>query len=199
MSKNINTRKQLSIYLNADMIMNRGVKLSFSEYIKSLIKRDYIMMYLRALRKTEYYKDKSNFLYIWNHIWFSKHGRTLGISIEPGVFKQGLVIPHNGTIVIGGGNTIGAYCVLHTGVCITNGNKMIGEGLYCSTGSKIINDVKIGDNVSIGANAVVLESVEDDTLVVGIPAKPVKKAVPWYIRDGKEFERRYKLCEDLEN
>ena len=34
--------------------------------------------------------------------------------------------------------------------------------------------MKIGNNVKIGANAVVLNDVEDNSIVVGIPAKPIR-------------------------
>ncbi|WP_303017004.1 hypothetical protein [Holdemania massiliensis] len=197
MGRCIDSKQKLKFYLNADMIMNRGVQLTAIEHIKSLIKRDYIMIYLRALRKVEYYKGKSKFMYLLYRIQFSKHGIKLGFSIEPNVFEYGLVIPHHGTIVVGGGNAIGSYCVLHTCVCITNGQKNIGNGLYCSTGVKILNDITIGNNVSIGANAVITKPIEDDVLVIGIPGSVVRKASPWYIHDGGEFQRRFALCEKL--
>lgn len=88
----------------------------------------------------------------------------LGFSIARNVFGYGLVIPHYGTIVVGSGNIIGNYCVLHTSTCITAGNKRIGNGFYCSTGAKILDDVVIGDNVTVGANAVVNKNVDGNSL-----------------------------------
>ena len=41
-------------------------------------------------------------------------------------------------------------------------------------GQKCFGPIKIGNNVKIGANAVVLKDVEDNLTVVGIPAKPMK-------------------------
>ena len=39
------------------------------------------------------------------------------------------------------------------------------------TGAKILGPIKIGNNVKIGANSVVLKDVPDNTTIVGIPGK----------------------------
>ena len=114
------------------------------------------------------------------------------------MFGYGLVIPHYGTIVVGAGNTIGNYAVLHTSTCITAGNKIIDDALYLSTGAKIINDISLGNCVSVSANSVVNKSIqESNVLLVGSPAIVKKESEPWYIRDGKEFERRVSAVEAL--
>lgn len=108
------------------------------------------------------------------------------------------MIPHYGTIVVGSGNIIGNYAVLHTCICITAGKKIIGDGLYCATGSKILNDVHIGDYVTVGANAVLNKSVpEGKTLVLGIPAQKKREELPWFIRDGEVYSDRQRQCEEL--
>ena len=59
------------------------------------------------------------------------------------------------------------YCVLHTSICITVGNKQIGNGFYCSsTGAKVLNDIFIGD-VTVGANAIVNKSFEGSCWLLG--------------------------------
>ena len=121
----------------------------------------------------------------------------MGFTIARNVVDYGLVIPHYGTIVVGGGNSIGRYAVLHTSTCITEGKKTIGDGFYLSTGAKVLKDVKIADNVSIGCNAVVYKDVEDSGMfVAGNPAQPIKKSEAWYVRDGEEYNRRVALCEE---
>ena len=40
---------------------------------------------------------------------------------------------------------------------------------------KFFGPIKIGDNVKIGANSVVLNNIEENTTVVGIPGKVTKK------------------------
>ena len=54
------------------------------------------------------------------------------------------------------------------------GGSVIGDNCYISPGVKIVKPVKIGNNVVIGANAVVNKDIPDNTMVAGIPAKPIK-------------------------
>lgn len=71
---------------------------------------------------------------------------------------------------------IGTKCVIGTNVTI--GGKsghyqvpIIGNNVYISTGAKVLGPIKIGSNATIGANAVAIKNVEDNTVVVGVPAK----------------------------
>lgn len=51
----IRSLTELKFYLQADMMMNRGMfKKDVKSCLKELIAPDYIMKYLRCLRKTEY-------------------------------------------------------------------------------------------------------------------------------------------------
>jgi serine O-acetyltransferase len=43
-------------------------------------------------------------------------------------------------------------------------------------GSKILGAIHIGNNVTIGANAAVINDVKDNTTVVGIPAREIEKS-----------------------
>lgn len=52
---------------------------------------------------------------------------------------------------------------------------IIGENVEIGAGAVILNNVKIGRNVKIGANAVVTKDIPDDTIVVGIPARLVER------------------------
>lgn len=42
-------------------------------------------------------------------------------------------------------------------------------------GQKYFGPIEIGNNVKIGANAVVLKNVESDVTIVGMPGKVVKR------------------------
>lgn len=93
---------------------------------------------------------------------------------------KGLRIHHFGTLIINGGASIGDYCSLRPGVVIGNrydGNDLptIGNHVSVGVGAKILGNVKIGDNVAIGANAVVLCDVPSDSAAVGVPAKIVPR------------------------
>lgn len=121
-------------------------------------------------------------------------GMKLGFTIAQNVFGYGLVIPHYGTIVVGSGNRIGNYAVLHTSICITTGKKNIGNGLYVSTGARILNDVKLGNYVTVAANAVVNKNFEDHGLLIGVPAELKKCEDEWY---SGEYLKRQTVCEVL--
>lgn len=118
----INTKKELKFYIKADLMMNRGAfDVGFKQRIVNFFSPDYVIHFLKVLRKSEYYYNKNKFLskyYKWKK---HKLELKLGFSIGSGVFGYGLTIPHYGTIVVGSGNKIGNYCVLHTGICITAG------------------------------------------------------------------------------
>lgn len=49
----------------------------------------------------------------------------------------------------------------------------IGDGCHLSTGSRVLGPVSLGANVVVGANAVVLDDVEDGSVVVGVPARAI--------------------------
>lgn len=77
---------------------------------------------------------------------------------------------------------IGKNCII--GSCVTIGGKsgwyevpMIGDNVEIHSGAKIIGPVRIGNNVIIGANAVVTKDIPDNCVVAGIPAKIIKENI----------------------
>lgn len=112
---------------------------------------------------------------------FNRLGLKLGFSIGCDCLGYGVVIPHYGTIVIGNSNRIGNYAVLHTSTTISNNGKVIGDGLYLSTGVKITSKIVLGSGISIGANSLVnKDCYENDVLLGGMPAKVIKQSDIWY-------------------
>ena len=51
----------------------------------------------------------------------------------------------------------------------------IGDNCYIGPGAKIIGNIKVGNNVAIGANAVVTKDIEPYSIVGGNPAKLIRK------------------------
>lgn len=51
----------------------------------------------------------------------------------------------------------------------------IGDNVNLYTGVTILGPVKIGSNVTIGAHSLVLDSIPDNSLAVGNPAKVIKQ------------------------
>jgi serine acetyltransferase len=59
--------------------------------------------------------------------------------------------------------------------CNISGEVQIGGGNFWGTGVKIINRCTVGENVVIGAGAVVIADVPDNVTAVGVPAKVKKR------------------------
>lgn len=131
---------------------------------------------------------------IFNKIRYSRLSLKLGFSIGPLVFGYGLVIPHYGSIVVGPSNRIGKYAVLHTSICITDSQKIIGDGLYCSTGCKLIFCGELGHNITIGANCVVSKEFKTNgVLLTSIPCAIKAERVGWYILNDKYAKRVFSV------
>lgn len=58
--------------------------------------------------------------------------------------------------------------------CNISGEVLIGEGVYCGTGVKIINQTSIGEFAIVGAGAVVTKPLPAYCTAVGVPAKVIK-------------------------
>ena len=106
-----------------------------------------------------------------------------GIEIHPGAkIGRRLFIDHGSGIVIGETTEIGDNCTIYHGVtlggrgkCKVKRHPTIGNNVLIGCGAKILGDIKVEDNVKIGAMAVVLEDLEADNTYVGIPIKKVNK------------------------
>lgn len=89
---------------------------------------------------------------------------------------QNFVIDHHGGIVISGYTRFGDNCRIRNGVCIGLSRvsdpcaPVIGNNVDIGAGAKLLGRITIGDNVLIGANAVVVRNVPANCLAVGVPA-----------------------------
>ena len=105
-----------------------------------------------------------------------------GVSIgDRVIIGPGLLLNH-GHVVIDGETSIGRECSLGPFVTIglnTGGPDVAFEGpileqfVFVGTGAKILGRVRIGYNARIGANAVVITDVPDNSTAVGVPARIV--------------------------
>jgi sugar O-acyltransferase (sialic acid O-acetyltransferase NeuD family) len=59
--------------------------------------------------------------------------------------------------------------------CNISGEVKVGEATFWGTGAKAINRKTIGNNVIIGAGAVVTTDIPDDVTAAGVPARIVKR------------------------
>jgi serine O-acetyltransferase len=85
-------------------------------------------------------------------------------------------IDHFGGIIISGDAVFGDDCILRNGVTVglrrtgRRGAPVIGNRVDIGAGAKILGNIQIGDDVAIGANAVVISDVPCNSIAVGVPA-----------------------------
>ena len=73
---------------------------------------------------------------------------------------------------------IGRNAYFQHGVVVNYRCKGIGDDVYFGPGAKVIREVRIGDRVRIGANAVVMCDLPDDCTAVGVPARIIPQRGP---------------------
>jgi serine O-acetyltransferase len=105
-----------------------------------------------------------------------------GIEIHPGAtIGRRFFIDHGAGVVIGETTEIGDDVLLYQGVTLggTGAEKgkrhpTLGNSVVVGTGAKILGNIRIGDNVKVGAGSVVVHPVPDNSTVVGIPGRVVR-------------------------
>ena len=114
-----------------------------------------------------------------------------GVEIHPGArIGRRLFIDHGMGVVIGETAEIGDDVTLYHGVTLggTSSSKgkrhpSLGDRVTVGAGAKILGNIRIGSDSRIGANAVVVKSVPENSVVVGIPGQVVRKAKPHHEGD----------------
>jgi serine O-acetyltransferase len=105
----------------------------------------------------------------------SFYGIEIGKDVTLG---NGVYFVHPLGIVIGGTSRVGDRVRFYgnntVGTAKDNGYPVIEDDVWIGAGARILGPVRVGARARIGANAVVLEDVAPDTVVVGIPARPVR-------------------------
>uniref|UniRef100_UPI0025DF9B91 serine O-acetyltransferase n=1 Tax=Thiocapsa sp. TaxID=2024551 RepID=UPI0025DF9B91 len=91
------------------------------------------------------------------------------------------LIEHFGGIIISGDAVFGDDCVVRNGVTVglrhrgVRGAPVIGDRVDIGAGAKVLGPIRIGNDVAIGANAVVIRDVPDGCLAVGVPARIIAR------------------------
>ena len=71
-------------------------------------------------------------------------------------------------------STMGSFSSLGPGA-ITGGNVQIGECTAIALGAKVLNGRKIGSHSVVGSSCLVYDDVDNEVVVIGIPAREVRK------------------------
>ena len=108
-----------------------------------------------------------------------------GIEIHPAAtIGRRFFIDHGMGVVIGATTIIGDDVLLYQGVTLGGtGNEhgkrhpTLGNNIVVGAGAKILGNIEIGSNSRIGAGSVVIDSVPENSTVIGIPGKIVKQKI----------------------
>lgn len=122
--------------------------------------------------------------------WFRTHGvkggpgwaqrrllRLYGLEIQPGAeVGGGCYIAHPAGCVIRAAS-VGDDATIIAAVTVGLNKEAvwptIGDRVFLGAGCRVLGSITLGDDVRVGANAVVLTDVPDGVTMVGVPARPV--------------------------
>jgi serine O-acetyltransferase len=128
-----------------------------------------------------------------------------GIEIHPGAtIGRRFFIDHGTGVVIGETAEIGDDVLLYQGVTLGGtGNERgkrhptLGNSVVVGAGAKVLGNIRIGDNVKIGAGSVVVRPVPDNSTVVGIPGRVVRVRPEGQLEHGRLPDPEGQAIEDL--
>ena len=106
------------------------------------------------------------------------------ISVKASIGTNTIFHHHGVGCVVHDNAVIGENCHIFQNVTLGSkwshgkldgGASIIGNNVLIGAGAVILGNIKVGDNVNIGANAVVITDIPDNSIAVGVPAKIISK------------------------
>lgn len=131
--------------------------------------------------------------WLWRHgAYFPARGLSqaarwaTGIEIHPAArIGDGVFIDHGAGVVIGETAEVGNDVTIYHGVTLggttlEHGKRhpTIGHRVTIGAGAKLLGNLTVGDDSQIGANAVLVRSVGDSSVVVGVPGQVISSSRP---------------------
>ena len=106
-----------------------------------------------------------------------------GISIPYScIIGHSFYIGHFGGIILNANTKIGDNCNISQGVTIgvsgrgeKRGVPVLGDNIYIGANAVLAGNINIGNNCVIAANSLVIESIVDNSTVIGVPAKVINQ------------------------
>jgi serine O-acetyltransferase len=153
------------------------------------------LKFMTIFRLTQYYRKKNRIMFYFFFIWLRRLKIKYGFDISyRTTIGKGFYIGHFGTIVIHGDVVIGQNCNISQGITIgvsnygkNQGVPVIGNNVFIGPGAAVFGNITIGDHVTIGANAVVTDSVAEHKTIVAAKAILLDKDLsPYYIHNPSQ-------------
>ena len=131
------------------------------------------LMGCRPEFRSVFYK-RARLLRLLSSWWL--RGKT-ALEISTNDIGGGMIIQHGFSTIISA-EKIGKNCKIYQQVTIGYTHDLrapvLGDNVEVCCGAKVLGGITIGDNVLIGANAVVVKDVPANSVVAGVPAKVIK-------------------------
>jgi len=118
-----------------------------------------------------------------------------GIEIHPGArIGSGFFIDHGMGVVIGETAEVGDDVTIYHGVTL-GGTSLekgkrhptIGDRVVIGAGAKVLGNITIGADSRIGANAVVVKTAPENSVIVGVPGQIVQRSHPHTSGDAPDL------------
>ncbi len=176
----IKTKRDLKYYLEEDRkAFGKERKWKF----KSVFFPDDNFRFMKLLRHWEYhYNTHHKIRTLFYAFRCGRLGRKIRVSLPPNVAGPGFHLTH-GNFIANEKAKVGAHCKVFDGVTIggtgrydKNFAPQIGDRVVLCSGAKVNGNIRILDDVVVGANAVVTHDIlEKGITVAGIPAKKISE------------------------
>jgi bifunctional UDP-N-acetylglucosamine pyrophosphorylase/glucosamine-1-phosphate N-acetyltransferase len=147
-----------------DSKIGNGCKILASVVEGAVIEDDVDMGPFARLRKGAHLK---------NHVHMGNFGEVKDSTLHEGV-KMGH-FSYIGNAIIGAHTNIGAGTITANYDGEKKHTTEIGEDAFIGSDTMLVAPLKLGDGARTGAGAVVTKNVAEDTLVVGMPARAIRK------------------------
>lgn len=185
----IKTKDDLKYYLQCDKVA-LGINKKHPSFL-----HDAIWKFEILYRKTEYHFNNRDSIfhrlaYMIYYFRFRRQCIKRCSEFPLNVFEEGLVIWHGYNIIINGNARVGRNFSISANCCIGQAHNeypTIGNNVEMSLGSIIIGGIKVADDVTIGAGAVVTKSIDESfTTWGGVPAKLISRKQNNYVTEKKK-------------
>lgn len=174
-------------YLKSDLYCYEG-KTSFGSFVK-YYRKSAGFRFLVAFRLIN---EKGFWKIIGVILWMLRNKQLIQIQRKTKI-GYGLYIGHGGPIVVNPTTIIGDNCNLSQFTTIGANDEqaaVIGDNVYIAPNCCLVENVIIGNNVTIGAGSVVTKNIPENATAVGNYAKVINYNNPGrYIKNAWECER----------